>query len=681
MQLFTGKTRDPILFVCFILLVLIHTALYGQSVPETCQGSLGDPIVNIDFGSGPGFGPPLEAGVTTYFYVPQIIEHDGQYTLASNVNQAKPDWHVMEDHTPGDENGYMLVVNASNEPGEFYRRQVTVCQNTDFEFSAWIINANTPETCAGHAKRPNVLFRIEDLHGNRIDEVATGDIEPTAIPEWKQYGFTFNTGDETDFYLVMINNNPGGCGNDLAIDDITFRACGPGLTVTAEGLTADGMLYACPGATLDLESSISAGFDTPLYQWQVRPDDHSGWMDLPGEMSSSLRGVPTDASRQYRIVAANNPANLSSEFCRVVSSPARITVVPPLSVNRQPEDIAACLNETPFFEVQASGGYPAPDYRWEVSRDPAGPWAAALPAQTGTPSNRYYPPTDSPGEYYYRCRLTTPALGCAPLHTRAAKLTVLPPVVTLNLPVRSLCADDAPLLLEGGLPLAEGNDHPGVYLGPGVSGGYFDPRAAGGPGTYEITYTLRNTSGCQYLATDRITVHPAALAEAGPDKKMLEGTHVQLDGTARLSGMDDGNGDFGFSWSPATSLDDPAVPNPRASPPESLTYTLTVTTPNGCTATDTVRVQVLEKLVIPSAFTPNQDGVNDTWEIQGIAGYPNASINVFNRWGRLVFHSRGYPLAWDGTAGGIPLPPGVYYYLIDPGIFLAPISGSLSIIR
>lgn len=162
---------------------------------------------------------------------------------------------------------------------------------------------------------------------------------------------------------------------------------------------------------------------------------------------------------------------------------------------------------------------------------------------------------------------------------------------------------------------------------------------------------------------------------------MLEETHVQLDGTARLSGMDDGNGDFGFSWSPATGLDDPAVPNPRASHPESLTYTLTVTTPNGCTATDTVRVQVLEKLVIPSAFTPNQDGVNDTWEIQGIADYPNASINVFNRWGRLVFHSRGYPLAWDGTAGGIPLPPGVYYYLIDPGIFLAPISGSLSIIR
>src|SRR5690606_41921499 len=130
MQLFTGKTRDPILFVCFILLVLIHTALYGQSVPETCQGSLGDPIVNIDFGSGPGFGPPLEAGVTTYFYVPQIIEHDGQYTLASNVNQAKPDCQVMEDHTPGYENRYMLLVNANNEQSVIYRTQVKAHQTT-----------------------------------------------------------------------------------------------------------------------------------------------------------------------------------------------------------------------------------------------------------------------------------------------------------------------------------------------------------------------------------------------------------------------------------------------------------------------------------------------------------------------------------------------------------------------
>ena len=73
-------------------------------------------------------------------------------------------------------------------------------------------------------------------------------------------------------------------------------------------------------------------------------------------------------------------------------------------------------------------------------------------------------------------------------------------------------------------------------------------------------------------------------------------------------------------------------------------------------------------LQIPSLFSPNGDGQNDVWQIGGIEDYPNATINVYNRWGQLVFNSNGnyFGNEWDGTHNGTPLPFAVYYYVIDP---------------
>jgi len=64
---------------------------------------------------------------------------------------------------------------------------------------------------------------------------------------------------------------------------------------------------------------------------------------------------------------------------------------------------------------------------------------------------------------------------------------------------------------------------------------------------------------------------------------------------------------------------------------------------------------------VPNAFSPNGDGINDTWEIRNLSAYPAGTIEIFNRYGQRVFYSRGYSNPWDG--GGLPL--GVYFYVID----------------
>jgi gliding motility-associated-like protein len=84
---------------------------------------------------------------------------------------------------------------------------------------------------------------------------------------------------------------------------------------------------------------------------------------------------------------------------------------------------------------------------------------------------------------------------------------------------------------------------------------------------------------------------------------------------------------------------------------------------------------------VPNAFTPNSDGVNDTWDIKYLDTYKNATVDVFSRYGEKVYSSVGYATPWDGTYKGSYLPTGTYYYIINPKNGRSPISGFVAIIR
>jgi gliding motility-associated-like protein len=121
-----------------------------------------------------------------------------------------------------------------------------------------------------------------------------------------------------------------------------------------------------------------------------------------------------------------------------------------------------------------------------------------------------------------------------------------------------------------------------------------------------------------------------------------------------------------YLWTPATGLSDPNIRNPIAKPETTTDYTLTVVSATGCPSIATVKVLVSRDLIIPNAFTPNGDGINDTLNIINLADYPKAAINIYNRYGINLYHSIGYTRPWDGTWNGKVLPAGTYYYVIDP---------------
>jgi gliding motility-associated-like protein len=136
-----------------------------------------------------------------------------------------------------------------------------------------------------------------------------------------------------------------------------------------------------------------------------------------------------------------------------------------------------------------------------------------------------------------------------------------------------------------------------------------------------------------------------------------------------------------FLWTPATYLDNPTLANPICSAADDITYTLQLTGEGGCIVSKDIFILVLKPPKAPNAFSPNGDGINDTWKIQYLERYPEATVDVFDRYGQLVYQVINYTTPWDGSFKGKPLPIGTYYYIINPKNGKPTISGSVTILK
>jgi len=141
-----------------------------------------------------------------------------------------------------------------------------------------------------------------------------------------------------------------------------------------------------------------------------------------------------------------------------------------------------------------------------------------------------------------------------------------------------------------------------------------------------------------------------------------------------------------YYWTPGNNIDNINSLSPTVDPSTTQYYTL-IASLDGCNANAQVDVHVMDLVLIPSAFSPNNDGINDTWNIDALDQFPNADVEVFNRYGQVVFRSAGNYMSspWKGTFEGSNLSIGTYFYIINlnsslPG-YNEPISGPVTIIR
>jgi gliding motility-associated-like protein len=214
----------------------------------------------------------------------------------------------------------------------------------------------------------------------------------------------------------------------------------------------------------------------------------------------------------------------------------------------------------------------------------------------------------------------------------------------------------------------------GVFSGSGItSDGLFDPALAG-VGTHVITYTYNGQNACAESITQNVVVYPSPTVTLDKEIFILVGGQRKVEASATGNGLT-------YKWTPSIGLDRDDVLNPTIQGDDDRLYTLTVTSNQGCSTSQTIMLNILRAVEPYNAFSPNGDNVNDTWNIKYIDSYPDVQVEIFNRYGQRVFYSKGYKTPFDGNFNNQALPVGVYYYIINPNIGTKKVTGSLTILR
>ncbi|MGN6179674.1 MAG: gliding motility-associated C-terminal domain-containing protein [Mucilaginibacter sp.] len=634
--------------------IALHLRAQNNTVTK-CDGSLGDPVINEDFGSGQNPGAPLPASVTNMQYTTSSCPADGQYTICNSLtaNCFGGTWHnVPQDHT-GNPNGYMMIINASYQPSVFFTQSApTLCPGTTYLFSAYILNLM--KKSGSNVSQPNITFKVLASDGTVLDTLNTNAIEPTASPTWVQESLYFTTPNTvTSVTVELINNAPGGYGNDLILDDITFRACGPVIQSGFGSTSGAKTMNLCSGdnAEYTFKASVGAGgtgSNSTGYQWQNYTT--SGWQDVTGQTSDTYNVQFTNAvagTYQYRVGIANGLSTAPS--CRVYSTPLTVNVYPSPVITGVAATQTVCAGDS--IVLSASGGT---SYQWsgpglaKTSQNPVTIKNATI-ANTGQYTVVAYNQYDCPS-------------------TASTMVTVNPLPVASVAGGTTICAGDkTQISASGGVAYSWS---PGKTLSDSTIA---NPIASPlDTTTYKVT--ISNQYGCSVTDNVTVNVERKAIANAGTNKVIFEGQSIRLNGSEKYGSS--------YYWTPDSALSDPNSLTPLASPTNNTTYTLHVRSANNCgDDTSSVFVRVYKKIVIPNTFSPNGDGINDNWEIEALVTYPDCLLQVFDRYGQQVYKSIGYNKPWDGKCNGKVLPTGTYYYVLDLKNSTPKMSGWLLIMR
>ena len=310
--------------------------------------------------------------------------------------------------------------------------------------------------------------------------------------------------------------------------------------------------------------------------------------------------------------------------------------------------ITITVSPTPDINITKQDDLCLSDSEVTLSATPAGgTWSG--PGITNATNGTFNPEVAGPGEHTITYTVESPCLGSA-----TTVITVSSPTqITI---INYVCSDTLPIFFNA-------NIDGGTWSGNGIvdaNTGEFDPEVAG-VGEHTITYAINNP--CGGTVTTVIQVYQRANAEILPvdtlfvsDLPVFVET-VETGGTWSGTGIDETTGLF--------------TPNIAGVGDHQVYYTI----PAPCGDIDSTVVivipDIIPDLIIPDVLTPNNDGYNDTWRIQGIQAYEKIEIYIFNRWGDEVFTYSGSGFdyndpakQWDGTFKGKLLPFGTYVYVL-----------------
>jgi gliding motility-associated-like protein len=181
--------------------------------------------------------------------------------------------------------------------------------------------------------------------------------------------------------------------------------------------------------------------------------------------------------------------------------------------------------------------------------------------------------------------------------------------------------------------------------------------------TYTVTASIPNCPSA--TATVTVSVNPIPNIEGAPVQQIFSGQNVAIGLVVEE------NPTFTYQWTPNVDISCVNCPNPTVlGNTDGLQYVITATDLNGCTAMDSIEMNLIEGcgqdlVILPNAFTPDGDGLNDVLYVRGSSLERLETFKVFARNGELLFQSDNLSVGWDGTHNGQAVSTGVYVYYVE----------------
>ncbi|MCE6989234.1 gliding motility-associated C-terminal domain-containing protein [Dyadobacter sp. CY323] len=383
----------------------------------------------------------------------------------------------------------------------------------------------------------------------------------------------------------------------------------------------------CPGNEIKLDAKLNLGFNC---QWM------RNGQNIPGAMGSSLEVVQEGDYSFKSSQSGSCPEAVESEKVHVSGANTAFKL----------EKQGASTPCDKLGEAIIEGPKNLHSYNWYKN-------GSLLTVKSNSLA------VSEPGSYWaviesFTCKLFSDTVVIQQFSDSSVKIEMDP--------IAAMCANQDTAIHLIGMPTG------GVFKGAGIVGDIFYPIKAG-VGVHELIYSIPSTEGCSTAAARQIVE-----IYDSPKFNLLPEICVVNEITA--IGVEDSH-DLNYEWSPKDGLDNPLTPMPTVTTDKSILYTVIATDHNGCKTAKTIQVKICDEVSIPDIFTPNQDGINDSWELRGIDNYPYAEVTIYNRWGRVIFHSSGTYKPFDGSKNTTD----IYYYKIKLNEALPLRSGALMLVR
>ncbi|HVX25981.1 MAG TPA: gliding motility-associated C-terminal domain-containing protein [Parafilimonas sp.] len=631
--------------------------------------------LNIDFGNGlTNPGSPFTQFYSDFTYTTNKCPAPGSYTI-SNTDACfgfiKNDaGHIFINSHPQQENsGYMMIANygASSFSKTVFRDTIkNLCSNNSYLFWAGIRNLSNSKCFY-----PNFSFNVETLSGSLIQSFETGDIGGATdnaapffgyqAPDIKAtfpyyYGGIFKLPSGiNDVVLKILTNssNVQTCTTTFAIDNILLTPVGPMLSIGM--LNSEGYITSTcfqGNQPINLTSNISNGyynfgngyfipssFSNPAFQWQQSVDSGYTWVDIPGETNLTLSKVFNIPDTFFVRLRGSEDNNISNPNCSITSNIIQINVDGPLKDYNITSNSPVCEDSDIVLNLSGGATY--------ITTGPNGFY------DNSSYPHVYHPVLIDSG--WYHSQIITQG-GCFANDSTFVK--VIGPNASASIFPDSICyGKTVQLSATGGKTYLWS---PSTYLNnTNIANPISTPLA-----TIKYQAQITDEFGCSAFHSVTVKVRDSILKAAFNSANVFCPNDVALFADSSIGKIKEwywsfGNGQTSVQKNP---------PSPKYNNESNKIYPvqLIVTDSANCADTLIKFIKVVNNcyIAVPSAFTPNGDGLNDYLYPLNAYKATNLLFKVYNRLGKIMFETKDWTKKWDGKLNGISQPPGTYVWIL-----------------